>query len=309
MSDRRQSFHPLSLSDCTLCPRMCHVDRGSGAKGYCGASGKLRVARAALHDWEEPSISSVRGSGTVFFSHCSLRCAFCQNESIAAGGYGEEIPPSRLAKIFLSLQDAGAHNVNLVTPTHYVPLIIEALEQAQAKGLVLPVVYNTSGYENQSVIEALNGYVDVYLTDFKYWSPAPARWYSRAADYPRIAQVALDTMVDQVGDVVFSDDAHPVLVRGVLVRHLLLPQGLEDAKRIVRYVHNRFGNRIRLSLMNQYTPQTSRDAFPDLASQVSSPEYEALLDFADELGVEDYYWQSGDAASSAFIPAFDGTGV
>ena len=297
------------LNDCVLCPRECHVNRRSGDRGYCGATDEMFVARAALHIWEEPPISAERGSGTVFFSCCSLRCVYCQNASISSGLLGKAVSAQRLAEIFLALQEQGAHNINLVTPAHYVCQIIEAIKKARIAGLSLPIVYNTSGYESIATLQMLEGYVDVYLTDFKYWDPVKAKRYSLAANYPSVAKRAIKAMVDQVGEVVYDNDSPARLVRGTLVRHLLLPGAFEDAKQIVHHLHENYGTSIAISLMSQYTPQGENGAFPELSAQVSPHEYEELLDFADNLGIEDYCWQKGNAASISFIPAFDCTGV
>ncbi|MEG0070850.1 MAG: radical SAM protein [Raoultibacter sp.] len=300
------------LTDCTLCPRACHVNRAAGSVGVCGATALVRVARAALHYWEEPCISGSAGSGTVFFSYCPLRCVYCQNRAIAAGDAGADISPTRLAQIYLELAGQGALNINLVTPTHYVPQIIESLVIARSAGLTLPVVYNTSGYESVGTIRALDGVVDVYLTDFKYADSCLAKRYSHAEDYPQVALAALDAMVEQLGPCEFADGEGgepPRLRRGVVVRHLMLPGCLDDSRAIVRLLHGRYGDRVRLSLMNQYTPLEPLSSYPELNERVPDSDYDALLDFADEIGVEEYYWQEGGAAEESFIPAFDNTGV
>ncbi|MEG0505194.1 MAG: radical SAM protein, partial [Raoultibacter sp.] len=296
---------------CTLCPRACKAQRAAGEHGVCGAGAELMVARAALHFWEEPAISGKSGSGTVFFSHCPLRCVYCQNHEIAAGSVGRSISIDRLAQIFLELQEAGALNINLVTPTHYVSQIIQALDMARAAGLALPIVYNTSGYETAETIHSLAGYVDVYLSDFKYWSNEQALRYSHAPTYPECACVALDAMVEQTGPLVFCEQGGEglLLKRGTVVRHMMLPEMLEDSKKLVSYLWERYGKTIALSLMNQYTPLRSFPEFPELDNRVPPSDYEALLDFADAMGIEDYFWQEGDAVGESFIPPFDGQGV
>lgn len=308
---------------CGLCPRACGADRASGQRGACGADGTVQVARAALHFWEEPPISGSRGSGTVFFAHCPLQCVYCQNAVIAAGAAGVAVPVSRLAQICVELQAQGALNVNFVTPTHYAPEARAAVAQARAAGLSLPIVWNTSGYETAEAVRANAGTVDVYLTDFKYADAALAQRYSRAPDYPEVALAALDAMVEQAGPPAFDEvDGQPRLVRGVVVRHLMLPGALEDSRRVVRTVHGRYGAQVLLSLMNQYTPVLAREArrgsawaaaqlrrFPELGARVSDEEYERLLDYADAIGVEDYFWQEGGAAEESFVPPFDLTGV
>lgn len=282
-------------------------------RGVCGASARVRIARAALHFWEEPCISGESGSGTVFFSYCPLRCVYCQNRDIAIGDAGTEVSVRRLARIYLELAAQGARNVNLVTPTHYAPAVVESVALARTAGLELPVVYNTSGYETVEAIGLLAGTVDVYLTDFKYADAQTARRYSNAPDYPEVALAALDAMVAQVGHPVFEEasdgDEPPRILRGVVVRHLLLPGRLEESKRVVRILHERYGDAVLLSLMNQYTPLRRFERYPELNETVPAGDYEALLDYADELGVEDYYWQEGGADSESFIPPFDQTGV
>lgn len=302
-------------TSCTWCPRACGANRAAGEAGVCGADNTLRIARAALHFWEEPCLSGTRGSGTVFFSHCPLRCVYCQNARIAAGDVGREITVERLAEICLELQAQGALNINMVTPTHYAPFIAEAVAAARAAGLGLPVVYNTSGYETVEAVRAAAGTADIWLTDFKYADPAIARAYSRAADYPRVALAALDAMVEQTGPAEFDEvDGEPRMTRGIIVRHLLLPGHLEDSMAVTQMLWERYGSDIRLSLMNQYTPiiepgSPAAARFPELLHRVPDEQYEELLDFADTLGVEDYYWQAGECAEESFIPDFDYTGV
>ena len=308
---------------CTLCPRQCKADRAAGQTGFCGAGRTLKAARAALHFWEEPCISGTRGSGTVFFSGCTLKCCFCQNYPISAEGLGREITVERLAEIFLDLQAQGAHNINLVTPGQWRPWIIAALYLARAQGLHLPIVCNTGGYETVEAVRDNIGFVDAYLTDFKYADGELAARYSRAADYPEVALAALKAMVEATGAPRYDEfRGQERLVSGVVVRHLMLPGALENSKAVVRLLHERFGGDIRLSLMNQYTPVIARAAdagdaraaaalvaSPELGRAVPDSEYEELLDFADALGVEDYFWQEGGAAEESFIPAFDFTGV
>ncbi|WP_239443054.1 radical SAM protein [Gordonibacter sp. An230] len=289
----------------------------------CGAGRELVVARAALHFWEEPPISGKRGSGAVFFAHCPLRCVYCQNAPIAVGEAGAEVGVERLSEMLLELAAQGALNVNLVTPTHYAVEVRAAVAAARAGGLALPVVWNTSGYETVEAVRANAGTVDVYLSDFKYADNALAVCYSHASDYPEVALRALEAMVDEVGSPSFDEvDGMSRLVRGVVVRHLMLPGALEDSKRVVRLVHERFGDEVLLSLMNQYTPVLADAAAagdgraaaalrrsPELALRVPDEDYERLLDYADALGVEDYFWQEGGAAEESFIPPFDLTGV
>ena len=308
---------------CDLCPRACGVDRAAGERGSCGADDRLVVARAALHFWEEPPISGERGSGTVFFAHCPLRCVYCQNAVIAAGDAGAQVSVERLAAMCVELQEQGALNINFVTPTHYAVEARAAVARARARGLTLPVVWNTSGYETVEAVRANAGTVDAYLTDFKYADGALARRYSHAPDYPAVALRALEAMVEEAGEPTFDEvDGAPRLTGGVVVRHLMLPDALEDSQRVVRLVHERFGSSVLLSLMNQYTPVLADAAAagderaaatlrrcPELVCRVPDTDYERLLDYADSLGIEDYFWQEGGAAEESFIPPFDLTGV
>ena len=311
------------LSACALCPRACGANRAAGERGFCGADDTLVVARAALHHWEEPPISGESGSGTIFFGNCPLRCVYCQNQVIAAGEAGLAVGVEDVARMCLDLQAQGALNVNMVTPTHYAPQIRAAVAAARKAGLSLPVVWNTSGYETVQAILENVGTVDVYLADFKYMDSQLAKRYSHAADYPQVALAALEAMVEAVGKPAFDDVAGEArMTRGVVVRHLLLPGALEDSKRVVRTLWECFGDAVMLSLMNQYTPVLVAAAeggdswaagqlkrCPELGRRVSDTEYEQLLDYADGLGIEDYFWQQGEAAKESFIPAFDLTGV
>lgn len=301
------SFMEPLLKRCCLCPHACGADRSAGEKGKCGAGARLKVARAALHFWEEPCISGTVGSGTVFFSHCPLRCVYCQNAEISSGQAGAEITTGRLTDIFLELQGQGAANINLVTPTHYVPHIIEAFTRAKERGLTLPIAYNCSGYESVEALRLLDGMVDIYLTDFKYMDAFIARRYSHAAGYPPAAKRALREMVRQVGDAEFDEKG--LMRRGVIVRHLLLPGYLEDSRAVVRYLYETYGNRIWLSLMSQYTPVCKERLPEELRRQVRAEEYDALVDFAAGLGIENGFIQEGEAAGESFIPPFNLTGV
>ena len=307
------SLPSLSLDPCNLCPRLCGARRKASGMGLCGADSRLLVARASPHYWEEPPISGETGSGTVFFSGCPLRCVYCQNADLAMSRTGWEVSVERLGDICLELQEQGVLNVNFVTPTHYSLHIREAVAQARARGLRLPVVWNTSGYERVEVVEALADTVDVYLTDFKYADAALARRYSKAPDYPQVALDALDAMLATVGEPRYDEyRGQRRLVRGVVVRHLLLPGALENSLRTVETLVRRFGDAVEYSLMNQYTPvmsATQLARFPELAQPASARDYEALLDFADNLGLSDYYWQDGTAAQESFIPNWTGEGV
>lgn len=295
---------------CDLCPRKCLTDRAKGEKGICGQTDKLKVARAALHFWEEPCISGEAGSGAVFFSGCPLHCVFCQNENIANGTVGKEISVERLAEIFLELQEKGANNINLVTPGHFVPQIVKALDQARKEGLTLPVVYNTSSYETVDTIKMLEGYVDIYLPDFKYMSPGLSKKYSHAPNYAEVAKAAIAEMVRQTGKAVFvNGDEDNLILRGTIVRHLTLPGCMEDSMQILKYLHETYGDTIYISIMNQFTPLSNLEKYPELNRKIADEEYETLVDYAIDIGIENGFVQEGDTAEESFIPAFDGEGV
>ena len=295
------------LKNCTLCPRNCKVNRLEGRQGYCGMDSTIRAARAALHMWEEPCISGEKGSGAVFFSGCGLRCSFCQNRDIAIGDSGKEITVERLAEIFLELQGKGAANLNLVTGAHYVPQIICALELARGKGLGLPVVYNSSGYENVETIRMLEGYVDVYLPDLKYMEPGLAAAFSHAEDYPKVAQAAIEEMVRQTGPCQFGEDGY--IRRGTIVRHLILPGHTKNSIAVLKYLHQTYGEDIFISVMNQFTPVWKNERYPELNRKVTWREYEKVLNAAVEIGIGNGYFQEGETAKESFIPAFDYEGV
>lgn len=297
------------MSNCNLCPRQCGADRENGKSGICGVSGKnMLAARAALHFWEEPCISGEKGSGTVFFSGCPLRCVYCQNYQIASTEVGMEISEERLKDIFLELQEKGAHNINLVTPTHYTPEIIRAIGKAKEQGLRLPIVYNCSGYEKVEILKTLKGIVDIYLTDFKYMEKEAAVRYSKAPDYPEIARAALKEMMDQTGEAKFDENG--IMQSGVIVRHLLLPGHVRNARAVVKYVYETYGNQLYLSLMNQYTPLPQvKKEFPELDRRVTEREYQRLISYALELGIENAFIQDGKTAEESFIPMFDYEGI
>lgn len=304
------------MSDCTLCPRKCHANRSKGFAGYCGQTAELSAARAALHFWEEPCISGVSGSGAVFFSGCNMRCLFCQNHNIAAGNVGRPISIERLSEIFLELQAKHANNINLVTATHFIPQICIALKKAKADGLIIPVVYNTSGYEEVSSLKMLEGLVDIYLPDLKYYSSELSSRYSNAPDYFEKASAAISEMYRQVGRPVFGspdssayDENSPLLKRGVIVRHLILPGQTKDSKKILRYLHETYGNDIYVSIMNQYTPLAHVADIPLLNRKVTEEEYERVLRFSDRIGIEKGFCQEGSAAEESFIPDFNYEGL
>lgn len=293
-------------SKCNLCPRNCNVDRKI-QKGYCKAPFNITAARGSLHFWEEPCISGSEGSGTVFFSGCSMGCVYCQNFDIAHQNFGKEISTERLCEIFLELQEKKANNINLVTPTHYADKIIEAVNLAKQKGLKIPVVYNTSGYEKEETIESLKDTVDIFMPDFKYWLSETAQKYSHAPDYPEIAKKAIDKMVNLQPDLVF--DKRGILQKGVIIRILLLPGFVYEAKRITEYVYSKYGDRVIISLMSQYTPNKNTDKFPEINRRVRKKEYESLVQFAVDLDLKNVYIQDSASASESFIPPFTLEGV
>ena len=287
---------------CDLCPRKCLVDRKKGEKGICGQTENLKVARAALHFWEEPCISGDAGSGAVFFSGCPLHCVFCQNENIANGTVGKEISLERLVDIFLELQEKRANNINLVTPGHFVPQIVKALDQARKEGLTLPVVYNTSSYETVDTIKMLEGYVDIYLPDFKYMSPVLSKKYSHAPDYAEVAKAAIAEMVRQTGKAVFvNGDEDNLILSGTIVRHLTLPGCMADSMQILKYLHDTYGDMIYISIMNQFTPLSNLEKYPELNRRITDEEYETLVDYAIEIGIENGFIQEGNTAEESFI--------
>ena len=297
----------ILLNNCTLCPRNCHIDRTREKKGYCGQTNELIVARAALHMWEEPCISGTRGSGTVFFSGCSLRCVYCQNHNIAAGKTGKIITPERLGEIFIELQNKGAHNINLVTPGHFIPQIVDAVNLSRKNGFCIPIIYNTGGYEKAEIIQLLDGIVDIYLPDFKYMDGSIAQRYSNCADYFLYASTAITEMTRQVPEPQFDSDG--IMTKGVIVRHMMLPGYLEDSKNIIKYLYETFGNRIYISIMNQYTPLPHVAACPEINRKITNAEYDELVDYAIGLGVENGFIQEGETQSESFIPEFNGEGV
>lgn len=294
------------LTDCRLCPRNCGADRWKG-KGYCGVGAEVKIARAALHMWEEPCISGKEGSVAIFFSGCSLGCDYCQNRSISRGERGKAVTVEKLAEIMISLQEQNANNINLVTAGHYAPQTAEALYLAKEKGLRIPVVYNSSGYEKPETLRLLSGLVDVYLPDFKYLSPELSRKYSRAEDYGARAKEALKEMLRQTGSPRF--DERGMITGGVIVRHLLLPGHVEESKRVVEYLYKTYGNQIYISIMNQYTPMPAMAKDPLLSRRVTKREYDRLVDYALSLGVEQGFIQEGETAKESFIPEFNGEGV
>lgn len=293
--------------NCLLCPRKCGINRRTGQTGVCGVSSEIKVARAALHYWEEPCISGKRGSGAVFFSGCSLHCVFCQNREISDGKEGKVISKERLSDIFIELADKGANNINLVTPGQYIPDIVWAVNDAKSRGMKLPIIYNTSGYENMTELKLLEGIVDVYLPDFKYMDSTLSARYSRAKDYPSVAKQALSEMVRQQPEVVI-DDATGLIQKGVIVRQLLLPGHVNDAKAVLKYLYDTYRDHVYISMMSQFTPIALKD-YPEINRTVTKREYERLVNYALEIGITNAFIQEGDVAKDSFIPAFDCEGV
>lgn len=296
------------MSDCTLCPRRCHANRAAGQTGFCGQTAQLRAARAALHFWEEPCISGDCGSGTVFFSGCSLQCIFCQNHEITLGESGKVISVERLSQIFLELQEKGAANINLVTAGHFIPQVCRALELSKTHGLSIPIVYNTGSYEEVASLRLLEGLIDIWLPDLKYFSGDLSARYSSAPDYFQVATAAIAEMFRQTPATVF-DSKTRLMQRGIIVRHLMLPGQAADSKKILRYLHTTYGDAIYISIMNQYTPLAGVSEIPELNRKVTPEEYRRVLDFADRIGIENGFMQEDGTAAESFIPPFDYEGI
>ena len=287
---------------CTACPRHCNADRGNG-RGFCGESNTIRIARAAPHYWEEPPISGQNGSGTIFFSGCSLRCIFCQNHEIAVSHVGYEITPEALVQTMLRLEADGVHNINLVTPSHFTLQLIPVLTEARRMGLKIPYVWNSSGYESVAVLRRLEGLIDIYLPDFKYIDTKTAAAYSKAPDYPEIAKAALAEMVRQCGAPVIAPDSG-LMTRGVQVRHLVLPGSAQESRRVLYYLYQTYGSGIGYSIMNQYTPMPQMKDHPLLSRRVTAHEYDTVVRYAQQIGIEHAFTQEGEAAAESFIPEF-----
>ena len=292
----------MDLNECILCPRKCKVNRNNGEVGFCKAGNKIKIARYSLHMWEEPCISGEKGSGTIFFSCCNLKCIFCQNHNISINNNGKEITIDKFVEICLKLQEMGANNINLVTPTMYIPLIKEGLIIAKGKGLSIPIVYNSSGYESVEALKELDGLIDIYLPDFKYFDNKLAVDFSIADNYCSIAKDALKEMYRQVNKPIFKDD---IMVKGMIVRHLLLPNHVEDSKKIIKYLYDTYKDNIYLSIMNQYTPVLKIEKFKELNKTVSNDEYDELIDYACDLGISKAFIQEGETCKESFIPDFN----
>ncbi len=292
------------MSTCNVCPRRCNVDRSDGKIGYCGESAEIRVARTSLHLWEEPCISGDVGSGTVFFSGCSLKCIFCQNYNIADSSVGKVFTAEELADAFLRLQEKNASNINLVTAGHFVEQIIPAIKSARRRGLKIPIVYNSSAYETVESLQKLEGLIDIYLPDCKFYSSQLSKDYARVWDYFEVASKAIAEMVRQTGNIVWESESG-MMMKGVIVRHLVLPGHTRDSMEIIRYLHETYGNQIFISIMNQYTPIVEQAEFLNLNRRVTKREYQKVIDFAISLGIENAFVQDGKTAQESFIPVFD----
>ena len=292
---------------CRLCPRECNVNRNAGEKGFCAQTNLIKAGRAALHFWEEPCICDKNGSGAVFFSGCSLRCTYCQNFKLSRGKQGIELSEEKLADIYLNLQQEGANNINLVTAEHFAPQIRQSILLAREKGLILPVILNSSGYVNELCLEVLRDVIDIYLVDFKYMDEKMSHNYSMAKDYPCVAKKALQKMVEYAPNLIFNEKG--LLQKGVIVRHLCLPGHSEDSKNVLEYVYKTYGNNVLLSIMSQYTPVNENKEFPNLNKALSEKEYDEILDFCIDIGIEEAFIQDGEAASESFIPEFNGQGI
>lgn len=290
------------LNKCEICPRKCKVNRNNGEMGYCKASNKIKIGGYHLHMWEEPIITGKNGSGTIFFSYCNLRCAYCQNYDLSFDSVGEYITIERLSDIMLELQEMQAENVNLVTPTHYIPLIKNSIVLAKEKGLKIPIVYNTSGYESVESLKTLEGLIDIYLPDFKYYDNSLGK-YSSVADYFNITSLALTEMYRQVGKPKYNKKG--ILKKGVIVRHLVLPNNYQDSKKIINYLYQEYKDNIILSIMNQYTI-TKITKYPELNQKVDPKEYDNLIDYAYNLGIRNCFTQEEESQSESFIPKFKG---
>ena len=293
------------MDRCEECPRRCGIDRHM-TNGFCGAGAELSVAHVMRHYWEEPPISGKNGSGTVFFSGCSLRCCFCQNHDITVCGSGRNVSPDELADIFFSLRDQGAHNINLVTPSHFTRELIPVLTRVRKEGLGIPVLWNSSGYELPETLRMLEGLVDIYLPDFKFIRRETAQAYSHAPDYPETAKAALTEMLRQQPERVFEKESG-MMLRGGQVRHLILPGHAQESREILWYLHSTWGSRIGISIMQQYTPMPQCADDPLLCRRVTEHEYESVVRYAEQIGITDAFTQEREAASESFIPPFSPT--
>ena len=296
----------LDFTNCHLCPRNCGVNRNI-SEGFCGCSSTLKASRAALHHWEEPCISGTRGSGAVFFSGCTLKCCFCQNYLISQGSFGKEITPKHLGEIFLSLQEQGAHNIDLITATQFLPLILPALDLVKHK-LHIPVVYNCGGYEKKETLALLKDYIDIYLPDLKYYSSVLSKRYSKAENYFEIASSAILSMIEQTGGLEYNQ--HGILQKGVIIRHMVLPGCKDDSIQLLHWMKDTLpeGNYL-LSLLSQYTPFYKSCEYPEINRRITTYEYNKVLDTAIALGLTDGFMQEKSSAKEEYTPPFDLEGI
>lgn len=295
------------LESCRLCRRNCGVNRLKGEKGYCKAGVDVRVARAALHHWEEPCISGKNGSGTIFFSNCNLNCVFCQNHEISQECIGRDISIEKLSSLFLEQQERGANNINLVTPTHYIPQIIASLQIAKRKGLKLPILFNTNSYINVDALKLLDGYIDVYLPDLKYFNDKYAVKYSNAPGYFKQAAAAIKEMFSQVGENIFNKDG--IITKGIIIRHLMLPGLLFDSKKVIDYIHTTYGNSVYISIMNQYTPLFNAYKYNEINKPLNPDHYDSLVNYCLNIGVINGFIQESGTSSDKFVPEFNFEGL
>ena len=292
----------MDLDSCTLCPRKCSVNRNKKEKGFCGVLDTIKIARYSLHYYEEPCISGEVGSGTIFFSGCNLKCIFCQNYDISTNNKGKEISIEEFANICIKLQNAKALNINLVTPTMYIPLIKEALILAKEKGLTIPIVYNSSGYEDIDSLKSLEGLIDIYLPDFKYFDDKLGNDFSLVNNYSKYAKEAIKEMYRQVGSPVIENG---IMKKGMIVRHLVLPNHIDDSKKVLKYLYDTYKDNIYISIMNQYTPVRKIDKYEELNRTLGEEEYNSVVNYACDLGITKAFIQEGETCKESFIPDFD----
>jgi len=301
----------VKLNKCDICPRECGVNREKGELGYCNSNSKVKIARAMIHHFEEPFISGEendqRGSGAVFFSNCPLKCVYCQNFNISHGGFGKELSNESLSRVFLNLQGEGAYNINLVSPTHFAPMIMESIEHARLNGLNIPIIYNTSGYEKSETIRNLKGYIDIFLTDIKYFNDKYSILYSNAKDYFKYASSSLEEMYSQIGK--FKLDEQGIMKKGVVVRHLMLPGLLFDSKKILDHIYNIYGDDVYMSLMNQYVPMYGASNYPNINRKLTKAHYDSLIEYALKLGVKNALIQDEGTSKEFYIPDFNLEGI
>lgn len=291
------------LKTCKLCPRECNVDRTNNELGFCKLNHKLKIAKVMLHYWEEPCFSNNNGSGTIFFSGCNLKCIYCQNYNVSTNNLGTIITINDLSHIFIDLQEKKANNINLVTPTPYIPQIIKAIKKAKKCGLRIPIIYNCSGYENINALKLLDGYIDIYMPDFKYYDDKYAIKYSKVNNYFQITTNAIKEMIRQTGKPSFNKNG--LMTKGVLVRHLMLPNLLHDSKKIIKYFAENFKDSCYLSIMNQYTPLKQVENYPELNSVIDNNDYNSLINYALDLKIKNAFIQEPGTQKESYIPEFE----